>query len=242
MTGNDRVRHCPECNLNVYNLSAMTVREAAHLVSSHQGRLCVRYYRRADGTILTEDCPGGARTPVRRVSRIAGAALSAAMTVTFVAAQTTPKYESQPLVQIDRNESGIALQVVDPAGAVIQNAQVTLLNQSSHKEQNRSTDASGNMRLLHLPSGSYRITVGSPGFESYSEVVSLREQQITTLNVTLQAGATQGEIVEVIPMPVAVVDSFSIPLEPVPTADQEPASKKPLLKRMFSGVRHKLGF
>ncbi|HEV3315916.1 MAG TPA: carboxypeptidase-like regulatory domain-containing protein [Candidatus Angelobacter sp.] len=242
MAGDDRIRHCPACNLNVYNLSAMTVREAAHLVSGHQGRLCVRYYRRADGTILTQDCPRGAGTPVRRVSRLAGAALSAAMTVTFAAAQTPSQFESKSLVQIDRNASGIIVQVTDANGAIVSDAQVTLLNRSSQRELKETTDSSGNLRLLHLPAGSYRITVSSPGFENGSEIVALDEQQITTLNVTLNAGATQGEIVEIMPMPMAVVDSVSIPLEPVPTAHQEPASKKPLLKRMFSGVRHKLGF
>jgi hypothetical protein len=56
----DRVRHCDSCALNVYNLSAMTQAEAEGLLRKHEGRLCVRYYRRDDGTILTRDCPIGA--------------------------------------------------------------------------------------------------------------------------------------------------------------------------------------
>ncbi len=58
MTGDDRVRHCAECHLNVYNLSAMTEREVKNLLAANQGqRLCTRFYRRADGTVLTQDCP-----------------------------------------------------------------------------------------------------------------------------------------------------------------------------------------
>ena len=34
MKGNDQVRHCPECDRNVYNLSAMTEREAEQLSGS----------------------------------------------------------------------------------------------------------------------------------------------------------------------------------------------------------------
>ena len=61
MTGNNRVRFCQQCELNVYNLSGMTRRQAAQLVEQSEGRLCVRFFQRADGTVLTEDCPVGLR-------------------------------------------------------------------------------------------------------------------------------------------------------------------------------------
>ncbi|MBY0451311.1 MAG: hypothetical protein K2X01_11875 [Cyanobacteria bacterium] len=59
MTGDDRVRFCNSCQLNVYHLSGMTRLEAEMLIQEKEGKLCVRYYRRADGTILTKDCPLG---------------------------------------------------------------------------------------------------------------------------------------------------------------------------------------
>jgi hypothetical protein len=59
MQGNDKVRFCSECRLNVYNLSAMSRREAEEMVRDREGRLCVRFYQRADGTVLTQDCPRG---------------------------------------------------------------------------------------------------------------------------------------------------------------------------------------
>src|SRR5260221_9302163 len=61
MIGDERVRHCNDCNLNVYNFSAMTEREVARLLAARQGRLCGRFYRRADRTILTQKCPAGLR-------------------------------------------------------------------------------------------------------------------------------------------------------------------------------------
>lgn len=76
MAGNDRRRFCGQCQLNVYNLSGMTKREAEELLNQTEGRLCVRFYRRADGTILTQDCPVGLRAMKRRLSRIATATLS----------------------------------------------------------------------------------------------------------------------------------------------------------------------
>jgi hypothetical protein len=79
MVGDERMRYCNQCSLHVYNLSGMTKREAEGLVANSEGRLCVRYYMRADGSILTRNCPTGLRALKRRVSRIAGAALSAAL-------------------------------------------------------------------------------------------------------------------------------------------------------------------
>jgi len=76
MTGNDRVRFCGLCNLNVYNLSDMTRREAESLIAGSEGKLCARYYRRADGTVLTKDCPVGLRAMARRVKRISAALIS----------------------------------------------------------------------------------------------------------------------------------------------------------------------
>jgi hypothetical protein len=66
MRGNDRVRFCDGCQLNVYNISAMSAADAARLVAETEGRLCLRFYRRADGTILTQDCPVGLAARVRR--------------------------------------------------------------------------------------------------------------------------------------------------------------------------------
>ena len=63
MPGTDQVRHCQQCNLNVYNLSHMTEAAATALIVEKEGHLCVRFYRRADGTLLTRDCPVG--LPVR---------------------------------------------------------------------------------------------------------------------------------------------------------------------------------
>lgn len=78
MAGNDRVRFCSDCRLNVYNLSAMSRADAEALVISTEGRLCARFYRRPDGTLLTRDCPVGLRAARARIAagiaRIAAAA------------------------------------------------------------------------------------------------------------------------------------------------------------------------
>jgi hypothetical protein len=70
MAGDERVRFCPQCALNVYNLSGMRRQEAESLVESHEGRLCVRFYQRSDGTVLTRDCPVGLQAARKRLLRI----------------------------------------------------------------------------------------------------------------------------------------------------------------------------
>jgi len=57
MSGTDTVRFCGSCEKKVYNLSALTRRSAEALLARENGDLCLRLYRRADGTVLTDDCP-----------------------------------------------------------------------------------------------------------------------------------------------------------------------------------------
>lgn len=69
MEGNDQVRHCSQCRHNVYNLSAMSDEEAERLLSMATGRLCVRYYQRSDGKVMTRDCPEGLRALRQRAAK-----------------------------------------------------------------------------------------------------------------------------------------------------------------------------
>ena len=76
MYGDERKRFCGQCKLNVYNLSGMTRYDAEHLLRMSEGRLCVRYYQRRDGTILTQNCPVGWARVKQRVSMTAAALFS----------------------------------------------------------------------------------------------------------------------------------------------------------------------
>lgn len=76
MAGDDRKRFCGDCKLNVYNLSGMTSYDAENLLRNSEGRMCVRFYKRADGTILTQDCPVGWARVKQRAAVFAAAAFS----------------------------------------------------------------------------------------------------------------------------------------------------------------------
>lgn len=82
MAGDDRVRYCSHCELNVYNLSDMRRDEAERLLLETEGRLCVRLFRRKDGTVLTRDCPLGlAAVRYRVASWLAAAAAAIGITI-----------------------------------------------------------------------------------------------------------------------------------------------------------------
>ena len=70
MSGDAHSRFCVQCNKHVYNLSAMSASAATELVRAKEGKLCARFYRRADGTMLTADCPVGLERYGRRLKAL----------------------------------------------------------------------------------------------------------------------------------------------------------------------------
>ena len=88
MVGDARVRFCLSCEKNVYNLSSMTRDDAESLLRERLGSdLCIRFYERSDGTILTQDCPVGVTKKRRKKLALAvagaGALAAAAATMFF---------------------------------------------------------------------------------------------------------------------------------------------------------------
>jgi hypothetical protein len=96
MFGNERVRFCDQCQLNVYNLSEMSKAEAERLIGQAEGRLCIRFYRRRDGSIITRNCPVGLRAIKRRLSRVATAVASSVLS--FIAGIGFYRLADKPLL------------------------------------------------------------------------------------------------------------------------------------------------
>lgn len=58
MRGDNRVRFCERCKLNVYNFSDMSELEVRKMLSERtDARLCARILKRWDGAIITDNCP-----------------------------------------------------------------------------------------------------------------------------------------------------------------------------------------
>lgn len=174
MQGDERVRFCSQCELHVYNISEMTGREAASLISRTEGRLCGRMYRRADGTILTKDCPVGVRALRRRASRAAGAAFAAVLSFCSLAfGQTGAQKMScergggitiQKKKAADGPLSTLSGVVRDPAGADVAGAHVTVTGEKTAKKYIAKTSDKGEFALAELPAGIYTFEVASLDF------------------------------------------------------------------------------
>jgi hypothetical protein len=92
MLGDDRVRYCLSCEKSVYNLSAMPRVDAEALLRERAStsELCVRFYRRADGTVMTADCPVGVKKKRRKKLALAVAGAGAmALAATGMARSST---------------------------------------------------------------------------------------------------------------------------------------------------------
>jgi len=80
MTGDDRSRYCHQCRKHVFDFSAMPAEEVADLIRAKEGKLCGRFYRRRDGTMLTANCPVGAARYSLRVRALAVTATTLLLT------------------------------------------------------------------------------------------------------------------------------------------------------------------
>ncbi|SMC16289.1 hypothetical protein SAMN02745857_00151 [Andreprevotia lacus DSM 23236] len=89
MQGDARQRHCALCNKTVYNLSAMPADDAAALLATNGGQVCVRFLQHDDGRVKTrEDLPLRFRTSARQWPKLAGTAAGALLLATIAACQS----------------------------------------------------------------------------------------------------------------------------------------------------------
>jgi len=194
MPGTDQVRHCGQCNKSVYNLSAMTRREAEALLREAEGQLCARLYRRADGTILTENCPAGLRAVGRRVSRFAGAAMSAVATLSSATAAQFPMFPiPSALLEARSSVTGI---VKDASGRGLSDAMIVVTRSGSESSLVRSSDSTGHFRVELLALGSYTVRIQVPGFMQFTKQVILRPRQEYNITADLRLGSV-GALIEI---------------------------------------------
>jgi hypothetical protein len=82
----------------------MTAEEVVDLIRVKEGNLCGRYYQRADGTILTSQCPIGAARPWQLLKRALGtfSAALVAFCATVWAGNRAEKSRQTPPSQLSR--------------------------------------------------------------------------------------------------------------------------------------------
>lgn len=95
------------------------------------------------------------------------------------------------------NAGTIQGSVVDPTGAVVPNAEVTLQNPVTGYKQAVKTEHDGTFRLVNIPPNQYHLEIDASGFSSYTKDLAVRTTVPITLNASLAiAGSTQNVTVE----------------------------------------------
>jgi hypothetical protein len=92
MQGDDRKRLCSGCSRHVFNISDMTRSEANHFLAENGTTQCMIFYRRQDGTIMTDNCPVGLRKlrdQAKALARAAAAVMAFALSWTTAFAQSS---------------------------------------------------------------------------------------------------------------------------------------------------------
>lgn len=230
MKGNDKKRFCEHCNLHVYNISSMTRREAEDLIKTTEGRLCARLYRRADGTVLTQDCPVGLKALRRRLKMRMGVFVSMLFGLSLTAFGQDEKSKeaknNESLIKITRTVDSANAQitsgivkgiVVDESGGFIPNVKVTIINERTRTILTTTTKDDGAFIFENLTAASYLINFQADGFRTLEITnIKINERELLSISSTLIVGeATLGIVgVQEISTPVNKDQLKSLPPSP----------------------------
>lgn len=214
MAGDDKVRFCSLCNLNVYNLSAMSKTEALQVLQNHEGRLCARIYQRADGTVLTQDCPMGVRAAWKSMTRLATAVLAMIFVAPFARAQKIPLNPPEPIVVYEAKEKLIDVQVMNRLGETIRDAVVELQDKDLRIIASARTDRHGRAQLPRPVDGTYVLVAKAPLLMTYSRVLVMDQAgvvvKVDSYSVIMGVVASQFENsgIDLTPMPMHGIPDF----------------------------------
>jgi hypothetical protein len=115
----------------------------------------------------------------------------------FVVCLATVSLLIPTLLSAQGTAGRIVGRVSDAAGAVLPNVKVTLVNEGTSVSRDGKTNDSGDFDFVEVPVGTYRLEFDLTGFKkNVRRGVSLDINQVITLNMTMQVGATQ-EVVDV---------------------------------------------
>jgi hypothetical protein len=122
--------------------------------------------------------------------------------------QLTPQTHESAMVG---GAGGLSGNVVDPSGAVIQNAQVKLMTEAGATAATASTDEDGHYEFDNLPAGNYKLQVAQRGFSTtVVQGLSLGGGHAATQNVTLSVGSASQSVTVAASAPVLQTESSDL--------------------------------
>src|SRR5882757_584077 len=94
------------------------------------------------------------------------------------------------LAQASVSTGSISGTIMDPQGAAVANARVTITNKDTGTSQASTTGDTGLFTSGGLAPGNYTVRVEAPNFKTYQTTVVVQVGQITTTNAKLEVGAS----------------------------------------------------
>jgi hypothetical protein len=176
MSGGERDRFCTACNRSVYDLSALTSRQAAELLDSKAGKVCGRisYDERGNQVFAKE------HTAVGRLMQISLLGASA-----VASAAAAPDCE-------------LKVRVIDPAGYIVPKAIVKIAKTAGAEAVTSGTSSDQGEFTGRIASGTYYLQVESPGFMSFQQQLTCKASEIVSVDAPLRLGL-MGDVVEIRP-------------------------------------------
>src|SRR5437773_9596725 len=112
------------------------------------------------------------------------------MTMLFLIFAAVPAFPQSPSTGAQLSGT-----ILDPNGAVVPGATVTLRSDTTGVDQSTTADASGQYAFLLVPAGQYTLTVAAAGFSKLTDTgVTLTVAQLAKLPLTLQLATVTAEI------------------------------------------------
>jgi hypothetical protein len=170
MTGDDKTRFCGSCEKNIYNISAMTAKEARKLLFQSKEKLCIRIERDSDGKIQT------LKNQFHKITRqapIAAGVLSVSLTFSALTyAQVEPVVgRTRTNVSAKNKEEqtrvSISGTITDENGAIVPGAVIFLRNIKDDSARSETSNGEGFYEFKDVARAIYRIEIERSGFKKF---------------------------------------------------------------------------
>ena len=119
------------------------------------------------------------------------------------------RFPVQTLAQ-STTTGGVTGRVIDPSGAVIPGATVSLRNQGTGTEATTVTDANGNYHFALVDPGNYAVSASASGFQTTVRTVTVSLGRTQTADIELKVGAPRQTVTVTTEVPLVQTDNANV--------------------------------
>jgi len=132
-----------------------------------------------------------------------GVAIFAAAMAPAVAVMAVP---GMAMAQASATQGALSGKVEDQAGGAVGGASVTVTSNAQGFSRSFTTDASGSFRAVALPPGSYTVAVTAPGYDAFSDSVSIGVGGTTSATFVVGSDVASVDEIQVVGVRTAISD------------------------------------